>query len=162
MATSLRTSSSRPFGTLILCVVALALYALMLANMSPSPAGVGDAVVGQAFFVLYLTAALWIVLALLMVGGAVMGQMPGAIAVVAIFMLPLSAVGCFVAMDLVRKFPAMIVVPVLLPLLIAFYALWARFRRLRHAFSATATALWVWGTVMVLSAASLVAAYYYA
>ena len=62
-------------GTIILIVLAAALYVAMLSTVSFS-AGGGDAAMGAAIASFMFTVALWIVLALLITVAAVMGEMP--------------------------------------------------------------------------------------
>src|ERR1700704_1396582 len=68
---------SWPIGLLVLLAVAGVLYGLMLANASYNPSGGGEASLEAALEGLFLTAALWIVLAIMIVVGASTGRVPG-------------------------------------------------------------------------------------
>lgn len=149
---------SFPFGTALLLVVAGVLYIAMLGTTSFSSGG-GDAAFGQAMASLFFTVALWIALAVLVVVGGVMGAMPRWAGIVAIFLLPLSGVATFVAIDMCsRHIKWAIAFPVVLPLLIAACALWARVPSLRTAIPAKQMTTAVWALVFVLSSAALLAA----
>ena len=147
---------SIPFGTIVLQVLACVLYVTMLANVRFS-AGGGDAVVGEAIAELTLTFFLWITLALLLIVGAVMGQMPRWVAVLSFFLIPLSGVAAVTAIDMCsRHFVWPILFPIVLPLLIVFYAAWARFPKLHAALPAHDISIVVWGLIFVLSSAALI------
>ncbi len=149
--------SRPPVGTLVLLVLASMLYAVMLANLLPDSgtdaAGRGLA---QAFGAL-MGLLLWIVLAILLAVAAVKGAMPPA-GWAAIVLLPGSAVGAVVAAGLVERQPGWpILVPALLPLLIAAYAVWARFPRLHSRLKPLPTSLAIGVAIVALSAAPFVA-----
>jgi hypothetical protein len=149
---------SFPFGTILLLAIAGALYIAVLGTTSFSSGG-GDAAFGRAMASLFFTAALWIALALLVVVGSAMGAMPRWAGVAATFLLPLSGVATFVAIDMCsRHIKWAIVFPVVLPLLIAVYALWARLPRFRAAIPTGQAAAVIWSLILVLSGAALLAA----
>ena len=66
-----------PIGLLLLLAVAGVLYVLMLANALYQPSGGGESRIEAAIEGLFLTAALWIVLAIMIIVGAATGSMPG-------------------------------------------------------------------------------------
>lgn len=147
-----------PFGTILLLVGAGVLYIAMLGTTSFS-AGGGDAVFGQAMASLFFTVALWIALALLVVAGVAMGAMPRWAGIAAIFLLPLSGVATFVAIDMCsRHIKWAIVFPVALPLLIALSAVWSRVPGLQAAIPAESIVAGIWAMVLVLSGAALLTA----
>jgi hypothetical protein len=149
--------SGPPIGTLVLLVLASMLYALMLANLTDSSgtdaAGRG---LNQAFAAL-VGLLLWSVLAILLVVAAVKGAMPPA-GLAAILLLPASAVGAVVAAGLVEREPGWpIVVPALLPPLIAAYAVWARLPQLHARLKPLPTSLAIGAAIVALSAAPFIA-----
>ena len=149
--------SGPPIGTLVLLVLASMLYALMLANLTDSSgtdaAGRG---LNQAFAAL-VGLLLWSVLAILLVVAAVKGAMPPA-GLAAILLLPASAVGAVVAAGLIEREPGWpIVVPALLPPLIAAYAVWARFPQLHGRLKPLPTSLAIGAAVVALSVAPFIA-----
>jgi hypothetical protein len=149
---------SVPFGTLLVLAIACVLYVTMLANISFS-AGGGDASVGRAIASLLFTLGTWIALAVLLAVGGIMGDMPRWAAWVAVILLPLSGVAAITAIDMCsRHHKWAVIFPVLLPLLIATYALWARVPRFHAAISAERMSACVWILVLVLSIAALLAA----
>ena len=145
-------------GTIILIVLAAALYVAMLSTVSFS-AGGGDAAMGKALASFFFTVALWIVLALLVAVAAIMGAMPRRIVVISALMLPLAGVTTFVAIDACsRHIKWAIIGPVLLPLLMASLATVARFPRFRAALPGDGFSFSVCSGIAVLSLALLVAA----
>lgn len=149
---------SIPFGTIVLQTIACALYVTMLANVRFS-AGGGDASVGQAIAELSFILLLWITLALLLLVSGVMGEMPRRAGFLSLLLVPLSGVATVAAIDLCsRHSRSAIIFPVLLPLLIAFYAAWARFPKLRAALPEKNVSVVVWGLIAGLSVAALFAA----
>jgi hypothetical protein len=147
-----------PFGTILLLALAGALYIAMLATTSFSSGG-GDAAFGQAMASLTITIGLWIVLAILVVVGGILGEMPRSAAIAAVFLLPLSGVATFVAIDMCsRHIKWAILFPAILPLLIALAAVWARIPPFRAAVSIRRMSLSLWSLVLLLSVVALVAA----
>ncbi|HYM72016.1 MAG TPA: hypothetical protein VET89_03470 [Stellaceae bacterium] len=162
MASDPTSSATRtvPIGTIALLVVAGVLYVGMLSTLRSSASG--DAVVGAAMEWLFFTALLWVVLTILLLVGGLMGRMPRLAAGAAIVLQPLAGAALLVSGDFYsrhRNLPP--VEPALLPLLIAFYALWARLPALHRRLTPTRTSVAVWGLVFVLSVGSLVVASYY-
>jgi hypothetical protein len=151
------TPPRAPIGTFVLLVLASLLYALMLANLTDSSgtdaAGRG---LNQAFAAL-VGLLLWSVLAILLVVAAVKGAMPPA-GWAAVLLLPASAVGAAVAAGLIEHEPGWpIVVPALLPPLIAAYAVWARLPRLHARLRPLPTSLAVGAAIVALSVAPFIA-----
>ena len=152
------TQRSWPIGLLLLAVAGV-LYVLMLANALYQPSGGGEARIEAAIEGLFLTAALWIALAIMIIVGAAMGSMPGWAGGLAGILVPASGVANFTAVDMCsRHMPWAIVFPLLLPPLIAFYALWAGWPRLHAALPAERTSVAVWASIFVLSVATFVLA----
>ena len=150
---------SWPIGLLVLLAIAAVLYGLMLANAMYQPSGGGEASLEAALEGLFVTAGLWIVLAIMVVVGAVQGTMPGWAGGLAGILVPVSGVANFTAVDMCsRHMPWAIVIPILLAPLIAFYAFWAGWPKLQAALPAERTSVAVWASIFVLSAATFVLA----
>jgi hypothetical protein len=161
MSTNLPPQRSTPIGAFLLFAVACGLYIAMLVN-AMTPLGGGEAAFSDAVGSLFLTAALWIVLALLLVNGGLMGEMPRWSAIVAVMIVPLSGVAAFVAIDMCsRHIQWAIAFPATLPPLIAAYAMWARLPRLRRLLPSSAINPATWIMVLALSIAPLILASYY-
>ena len=160
MVTDSQSRKNLPIGTLILFALAFVLYVVMLANISFSTGG-GEASFSQAIASLFSVFGLWVWLALLLVVCAVLGTMPRWPAVAAFVLVPLSGVAATVAIDMCsRHIRPAIVVPILLPLLIALYAGWARWPSLHARFPAHDVSIAIWGLVFAVSAATLILAIY--
>jgi hypothetical protein len=158
---NLQPQRSTRIGAFLLFAVACGLYIAMLVNAA-TPLGRGEAAFSDAIASLFLTVTLWIVLALLLVNGALMGEMPRWSAIVAVMLVPLSGVAAFVAIDMCsRHIQWAIAFPTTLPPLIAAYAMWARLPRLRALFPSSAISRSAWIMVFVLSIAPLILALYY-
>jgi hypothetical protein len=150
---------SWPIGLLVLLAIAAVLYGLMLANAMYQPSGGGEASLEAALEGLFVTAGLWIVLAIMVVVGAVQGTMPGWAGGLAGILVPVSGVANFTAVDMCsRHMPWAIVIPILLAPLIAFYAFWAGWPKLHAALPAESTSVAVWASIFVLSVATFVLA----
>ncbi len=148
---------SVPIGTYLVLALVFGLYVAMLLNVRV-PVGGGEARIANAYQVLFLTLWLWIALAILLVVCGAMGAMPRWAAVSAVFLHPLSGVAAFVAIDMVERHGWAIIFPVLLPVLIALYAIWARWPRLHEKFPATTMSFAAWGAIAVLSILALLVA----
>src|ERR1043165_9421647 len=147
-----------PVGILIMLVIAAALYVAMLSTITFST-GPGDASFGQAIASLMATAGLWIALSVLLVIGAMMGEMPRWARFAAVFLVPFSGAATFTAIDMCsRHIKWAIVFPVVLPLLIAVYAMWARFPALRAAIPGEPMSAAIWALGLGLSGAALLTA----
>jgi hypothetical protein len=150
---------SWPIGQLLLLAVAVVLYVLMLGNAWNLPTGGGESSMAAAFEALFLTTALWIVLAVMVVVGGVGGTMPRWAAWLAGLLVPVSAIANFTAVDMCsRHMPWAIVFSILMPALIAFYAFWARLPQLHAKLPAERTSVAVWAGIFILSVASFVLA----
>lgn len=149
---------SFPFGTIVVLAITCALYLAMLSSISFS-AGGGDASFGKAMASLFFTVGVWISLAVLLIVGGVMGAMPRWSAIIAVILVPLAGVATFTAIDMCsRHIKWAVIFPVVLPLLVAVYALWARMPNFRAAISAAPMSTGVWALVLVLSLTALLAA----
>jgi hypothetical protein len=157
VSTNPAPQAALPYGTLALLAAAGALYVAMLANTSFSSGGPGA--MSDALASLFFTIALFVALAVLLAAGGIMGAMPRWSAIAAVFLVPLSGVATFVAIDMCsRHIKWAIVFPIVLPLVIALYALWARMPRLRAAIDIRQMSVAAWSAVFVLSVAALLAA----
>ena len=149
---------SVPFGTILVLAITCALYVAMLSTISFST-GVGDASFGQAIASLFFTVGTWIALAVLLAVGGLMGDMPRWAALVSVFLLPLAGVATVTSIDMCsRHIKWAIVFPIVLPLLVAVYALRIRFPPFRAAIPAEPMSAAVWALVLVLSIAALLVA----
>src|SRR5437763_15442629 len=127
---------SFPFGALLLLAVACGFSVAMLGSISFST-GIGDSSFGQAIASLFFTTGLWIALAVLLIAAGMMGEMPRWVAFVAVFLLPLAGVATFTAIDMCsRHIKWAIIFPIMLPLLVAIYAVSVRFLGFRTAIPA--------------------------
>ena len=152
---------SVPIGSLLLFLLACGFYVTLLATATSHSSG-GEAAFGEGIQAFFLTIALWVVLAMLLIAGGVMGEMPRWAAIAAGFLHPLSGVAAFVALDMCsRGIVLAVVFPLLLPALIALYAMWARLPRLHAALPPGPTSKAAWGLVLVLSIAPLILAAYF-
>jgi hypothetical protein len=150
---------SFPIGFLLVLALAAVLYVATLHDALTVQTGGGEAVIAAVFEGLFLIAGLWLSLALLLVVGASMGEMPRAAALAAIPLFPASGVAAFVALDMCsREMRGAALFVAALAALLAFYAAWARFPRLRASLPAKRISLFVWGAVSALSAAAFAAA----
>lgn len=153
------SNRSRPIGLLLILAVALALYGLLLAGALNDPGGGGESRMSAAFEELFLSFALWLVLTLALIVAGITGAMPRWARILAVVLVPTAAVAFLTALDMVspeRPWPLATVA--LLPLLIGFYALWARLPALHAAFGAERTSTAVWAAVFFLSVATFVMA----
>jgi len=155
---------SWPFGLIALALVAAALYVPLLATALYKPAGGGEALMAQAFEMLFLAGGLWIVLALMLLVGGLMGAMPRWVAWLAIVLVPMAAVADVTALDMCsRHMEGAIVLVAALPALVAFYAFRARLRPKAVAPAGPTddrTSALVWGAIFFLSVATFVLAAY--
>jgi hypothetical protein len=100
--------------------------------------------------------ALWIVLGVLLIVGAVKGEMPFWAVIAALILVPAGAIAAAIATEFIEHHTGwQILVPALLPRLIAFYAMWARLPQIHGVLPPTMTSAVVWGAVMILSLAPL-------
>jgi len=153
--------ASRPYGLLLLSLVAGVLVVLLMANALYKPTGGGESQIAAAIEMLVIIAGLWfVVLVMLLI--AVLGEaMPSWVPWLALVLVPMAAVADAVAVDMCgRHMEWAVVIVAALPALIIFYALWARTPRLRAALPAERTSIVVWGAVFFLSAVTFVIAAY--
>jgi lipoprotein NlpI len=139
-----------------LLVVACFLYLGMMGSISDlgstDAAGRGMGLGFGAMFGL----ALWIVLGVLLIVGAVKGEMPLWAGIAALILVPAGAVAAAIATEFIEYHSGwQIIVPALLPPLIAFYAMWARLPQIHGALPPTMTSAIVWGAVLILNLAPL-------
>jgi hypothetical protein len=121
-----RTGFSTGFViTLVVAALLYAVMALIVAGVrSSDAAGNGLSVAFGAFF----TVALWIALVVLLALARVRGSMPGWGLAALIVLVPLSLIGCFVAVGRFSEGERWALAVVLaLPVLLAIYAIWVRF-----------------------------------
>jgi hypothetical protein len=141
-----------PLGTILLLAVAGGSYVVMLSELVKLPhTDPEGSAFASAFFDLF-GLLLWITLAILVALGAIWGRLPRIAGVAAIVLLPVSAGGALKAADLYDQqggWP--ILVPALLPLLIAAYALWARLPVLNARLPPLLTSLAVGGAIIALT-----------
>jgi len=148
-----------PFGFALVLVIVSGLYVAVLHDAVTIQTGGGEAVIAAAFEGLFLVVGLWLALTLLLIIGAVAGNMPCAAAYAAVPLVPASGVAAFVALDMCSRDQRWAAVfPAALAALLAFYACWARWPRLRAALPPPTMTRTVWGAVFVLSAAAFASA----
>jgi hypothetical protein len=149
---------SFPFGFALVAALAVVFYVATLVDaLTMERAGFEEAL-ATGFAALFLTAALWATLAGLLLIGGLKGEMPRGGALAAIPLVPVSGVAALIGLIMCSgdlRWPAFF--PATLALLLAFYAFWARFPRLRAALPGKVTSFGVWGAVFVLSAAAFAA-----
>ena len=145
-----------PIALLALLLLGTLLYAAtigMVADLDASDSA-GRAL-GEAFGALY-GSVLWIVLAAMIIIAGVTGKMPVWAGIAAAILVPASAVASAIAVEFIRyRSGWQILVPGLIPPLIAAYAFWARFPRLHRVLPPTVTSIVIWGAVLLLTAAPL-------
>ena len=145
----------------MLSLIAAVLLVMLVGNALYVPAGGGESLMAQAFEMLFIAVALWIVLPLMLLVGGVMGSMPRWVAWLAIVLVPMAGVAAVTAIDMCsRHMEWAIVLVAAFPLLITFYAFWARLPRLRAALPAERTSALVWGAIFFLSVVTFVVASY--
>jgi hypothetical protein len=143
---------SFPIGLSFLLAIATVLWGLLIANALHESTGGGEARIGDAYEGLFLSAGLWIVLAIMMLVAGITGTMPRWTAILAVILVPTAAVASVVALDMCSRNMRWAVVFLLaLPALVAFYAFWARLPRLRAVLPAEKISAAVWATVFLLS-----------
>lgn len=142
-----------PWGTTILLVLAAFLYLAFLANLldmrSSDAAGRGMAL-GLAAILGFI---LWLVIASLFAVAVFRGSMPGYAIAAALVFVPLSAIAAASAAGLYneRQGAWLIAVPLLLPLLLVIYALWARLVDWHESLPPGPTTAILGGAVVVLT-----------
>jgi hypothetical protein len=145
-----------PYGTLALFVLAFFLYIGLVVNVLEMRRPGADAA-GRGMaegFAAMLGIALWIVLGTLLAVAAVRGRMPGYAAIAAFVLVPLSAMAAATATELYsdgRYGSWLIAVPLLLPPLLALYALWSRLPAWHDALPAGPTTTVLGGVILVVT-----------
>jgi hypothetical protein len=133
-----------------------ALWVAVLADALTIRTGGGEAVIAAAYEGMFLLAGLWLCLILLLIIAAAMGEMPRAGGWAAFFLVPISAIAAFVALDACsRNLRGAAIFPAALAGLIACYAAWARIPALRARLPTKDATGAVWGGVFILSALAL-------
>jgi len=160
---------SQPVGAVALLLLACPLYILMLAAILGQPGGDpgsygGEGRIATAFSQLYALIAgvpLWIVLGGLLLIGAIKGEMPRWAAIGAGVLYPLSGVAAFAAGALSYSYPGgwAVLVPAVLPPLIALYAMWARLPALHAVLRPDATSAALFGAIAAVTLATVPLAY---
>ena len=134
------------------CLVWLVLVALAATLNSSDPAG--NAM--SYSFAMLMTVALWVVLAVLLLVSGFDGAMPRRVGLSALVLVPLSGAAAMAAVnllegraDLTAKWP--IILLVLVPFLLMFYAGWSFFPAWRSVVPPNAANIAVWSVVLFLS-----------
>jgi hypothetical protein len=152
METQPKAPPKMPIGTFVLLTIAGVLYLGMLSSLSglneTDAMGRGLALGFGAIF----GVALWLVLAVLLLVAAINGRMPDVGKIGAAILLPLSAIAASVAIDLYgSRADWAFAVPLLLPPLIMFYALWMRMPSLQLRLQSLPTTAIIGGLVTILT-----------
>ncbi len=139
---------------IILLVLVILLWLPLVGNLATinnsDPAGNG---LSKAYGV-FMAIALWILMALLLVVAGVKGQMPMWAGVLAFLLAPASGAATLAAIELLsdRTFSRWpILIPALVPPLIAAFAIWAYVPSIHAAIPANLAGAIVWGTVLCLA-----------
>jgi hypothetical protein len=142
-----------PLGFGLVLGVSAVFWVAVLADALTIRTGGGEAVIAAAYEGMFLLAGLWLSLILLLIIAAAMGDMPRAGGWAAFFLVPVSAIAAFVALDACsRNLRGAAIFPAALAGLIACYAAWARVPALREKLTAKHATRAVWGGVFILSA----------
>jgi len=145
-----------PIGMLALLLLGCLLYAATIGSISDlgstDAAGRG---LGEAFGVIY-GFFLWIVLAAMVVIGGINGRMPAWGGIAASILVPASAVASVIATQFIEYHTGwQLLVPALIPPLIAAYAFWARLPQLHQVLPPALTGIALWGGVLALTLAPM-------
>lgn len=146
-----------PIGAILVLVLAGLLYAGMMAALSDLHHGGNDAM-GRALdagFALIFGIGLWLLLAALLLIGGIRGAMPEWSAMVAAVLWATSAVSAAIALDFIERDGSYLIVPGLLPPVIAAYAMWARLVGLHRLLPPLPTSVAAWVAVAAIAAAPL-------
>jgi len=150
---------------MLACVPYLVLLAVIFTMPGGDPSGYGgEGRIAQAFSQLYALGSgvlLWIVLGVLLLVGWINGEMPRWAAIAAGVLFPLSGIAAFLAVGMANSYPGgwLVVVPALLPPLIALYALWAHLPALHAVRRPDATSAAALAAIAVVIVATLPLAY---
>jgi hypothetical protein len=147
-----------PVETIVLLALAGFFYAAMLGSLSDAPdsdaAGRGIALAYAAI----LAGLLWVVLAVLLIVALAKGRMPLWATLGLVVLWPTSCVAVWMAGDAYGRGDSWaMLVPALLPPLLALYALWARLPALHATFRAVPTSAVLGAAIAILTAMPLVA-----
>ena len=146
-----------PKALLVLGALALLPHgALLLAWFGPQLRG--DAAVGEAFRILLLMALLWLLLGLMLFMGHTGGAMGRRTTWLACIVVPLSLPALLLADDAAATRPLAHAGIVLLPLLFALYAVWARLPSWQRRIPPAAAAALAWGPATVITLFGIAAA----
>jgi hypothetical protein len=155
-----RPLRSPPVGAVMLAVLAGLFYAAELATIHDTGAGGGAGDSLAAAFVAIFAVALWVVLAGLMLVAFKNGRMPEWAAIAALVLLPLSGRASFTAANLYAAGQDWTwIIPVLVPPVIVFYALWVRIPALIATLSEEFASALAGAALVALIAASAFASY---
>jgi hypothetical protein len=157
-------TQTAPIGAIALLLLAAILYFLfmfpVLDNMSGGdPAASGGegryAAAWSQLFALLFGGSLWAVLGLLLLLGRTKGEMPHWAAILAGLLFPLSGIAAAIAVEQSYVYPGgwSFLVPVLLPPLIALYAMWARLPAIHAALQPEITSSIMLGMIGALTIA---------
>ncbi len=147
-----KAAPKAPIGTFVLLAIAGVFYLGMLGSLpglnETDALGRGLALGFGAIF----GVALWLVLAVLLLVAAINGRMPSTNKIGTAVLLPLSAIAASVAIDLYRdRADWAFAIPLLLPPLIMFYALWMRMPSLQLRLPPVPTTAIIGGLVAALT-----------
>jgi lipoprotein NlpI len=149
-----------PVGLVLVLVAAGFLYALMLLSLVDLYNGGGDAMgrgiaVGFGFL---FGGVLWLLLGMALLIAIINGAMPVWAEVAGTILWPLSGIAAFVALNFAdrdRGGSEYLLVPALLPPLLATYALWARLPALQRHLPGPATSVIILGAIALVSLAPM-------
>jgi len=150
---------------MLACVPYLVLLAVIFTMPGGDPSGYGgECRIAQAVSQLYALGAgilLWTLLGVLLLTGWINGEMPRWAAIAAGVLFPLSGVAAFLAVGVAYSYPGgwLVVVPALLPPLIALYALWAHLPALHEVLRPDVTSAAALAAIAVVIVATLPLAY---
>jgi len=140
----------------VLLVFGIGLYAATIGSIADL--GSSDAAgraLGEAFGVIF-GFCLWVLLAVMIVVAAVTGNMPVWARIAAGILVPVSAISAAIAVEFIKHHSGwQLLVPALIPPLIAAYALWARLPQLHRVLPPVLTGIAVWGGVLALTLAPM-------
>jgi len=153
------TTPGFPWGTTVLLLLAALLYLAFLANLLGAR-GSDAAGRGMALgFAAILGFLLWLVIAALFAVAILRGRMPAYAIAAALALLPLSALAAASAAGFYSEGrSAMVAVPLMIPPLLALYALWARFVEWHEAVPPTPVTMVLGGAIVALTIVPLVLA----
>jgi lipoprotein NlpI len=147
-----------PIGAVLVLILAALLYAGMMAALDDLRRPGNDAM-GRgldAGFGLLFGIGVWLLLGVLLLIGWIRGAMPDWSVMVAGVLWPASAVSAVIAFDFIDHHDgSYLIVPALLPPLIAGYAMWARLTSLHRLLPPLPTSVAAWVAIALVAAAPL-------